>query len=203
MKEQEPLSKAELIVHPVRLRILETMQGRALTSQQIATRLPDVPQATLYRQIKRLAEGGILEVVEERSVNGIVEKVYTVRSGAARFSREEFAQISAEDHARYFAIFLGALSHRMTQYLQQEAYDTTEEGMTYFRAVLHLTDAEARQVRLDLLDYVTQTAARPSESGAERRPRTLGVALIPESRERADAETEEEAESQHQKKDER
>ncbi|HLK60360.1 MAG TPA: helix-turn-helix domain-containing protein [Chthonomonadaceae bacterium] len=193
MPEKEPLSKAELIIHPVRLRVLEVVQGRALTSQQIAGRLPDVPQATLYRQIKRLAEGGILAVVEERSIHGIVEKVYTLREGAAHFSREEFARIPAEEHARFFAIFLGTLSSRMNYYLQQEAYDTTEEGMTYFQAALQLNDAEARQLRLDLLDFVARWDARQMAPSAGRRLRTLGVAFIPESRDLPEATPEEDA----------
>jgi hypothetical protein len=175
--EEESLNKAELIVHPVRLRIIEVTQPGPLTSLQIAAKMPDVPQATLYRQIKRLLDGGILRVAEERLVNGIVERLYAIREGSARFTREEFAAISPQDHARYFAIFLGNLSARMGRYLQQESYDTTEEGMTYFQAALPMTDEEARQMRIDLLELVERSAKQPS---AARRPRTLAVAFIPE-----------------------
>ena len=45
-------SKAEMIVHPIRLRIIEALHGRELTSRQIADSLDDVPQATLYRRRK-------------------------------------------------------------------------------------------------------------------------------------------------------
>src|SRR2546430_2345141 len=85
-KRDMPIPKAELIVHPVRLRILEAAQRQKLTSRQIAEYLPDVPQATLYRQIKLLLDGGLLEVVEERLVHGIVEKVYTLPEGAGHLS---------------------------------------------------------------------------------------------------------------------
>ena len=188
MPDGVSLSKAELIIHPVRLRIIEVVQGRALTSQQISTRLPDVAQATLYRQIKRLVEGQVLAVVEERSVNGIIEKTYTLRENAAHFSREEFAKITAEDHSRYFAVFLGALSSRMTPYLQQQCFDTTEDGMSYFQAMMHLTDEEARLFRLDMLELVAKTGDRSLASPGERRLRTLGVAFIPESRDVRDTE---------------
>src|SRR5262245_1377811 len=120
------LEKAELIIHPVRLRIIGVLQGRALTVKQIGRLLPEVPQATLYRQIKRLGEAGFLRVVEERSVNGIIEKVYAVHAGATQFSREEFAAISPAEHARYFSVFLGVLMGSMGRYLGQEAFDTTE-----------------------------------------------------------------------------
>jgi hypothetical protein len=173
------LAKAELIIHPVRLRIIEALQRQTLTTRQLAARLPDVPQATLYRQIKRLLEGEVLEVASEWLVNGIVERAYALREDAAHLSREEFAAIPPEDHARYFSIFLGTLMARMDRYLQQEAYDATAEGMTYFQVALHLTDEEARQFRIDLLELVGRAGA--SEPGAGRRRRLLGAAFIPDA----------------------
>lgn len=179
MEPTPSLAKAELIVHSVRLRIIEEVQKKPLTSQQLSAALRDVPQASLYRHIKRLADGGILQVVEERLINGIVERVYAMKEGAGHLSREEFAQISPQDHARYFAIFLGNLSGKMNRYLEQPQYDTTTEGMTYFQALLPLTDEEARQVRLDLLNLVERAAQTDTEG--ERRPRLLAVAFVPEA----------------------
>jgi DNA-binding transcriptional ArsR family regulator len=176
--EAVSLAKAELIIHPVRLRIIEALQRQRLTTRQIAARLPDVPQATLYRQIKRLLDGGVLEVAGESLVNGIVERAYALRENTGHLSREEFAAISPEDHARYFSIFLGALMIRMDRYLRQESYDTTAEGMTYFQVAIHLTDAEARQFRLDLLELIGQAGA--ADPGPGRRRRLLGAAFIPD-----------------------
>jgi hypothetical protein len=175
------LSKPELIVHPVRLRIVCAVQGRKLTSRQIGERLPGVPQATLYRQIKTLLDGGMLQVDSEHTVNGIAERVYSVPAGAAHLSRHEFAQISAEDHARYFAIFLGMLSAGMDRYLEQGSIDVVQQGMTYFQASLHLTDKQARQLRLDLLNLAK--AHGVSGAGPGRRRHSLGVVFHPEPEE--------------------
>jgi Helix-turn-helix domain len=42
--------KAELILHPVRLKILQALVGdRVLSTRQLGQLLPDVAQATLYR----------------------------------------------------------------------------------------------------------------------------------------------------------
>jgi hypothetical protein len=180
-EEAVSLAKAELVIHPVRLRIIEAVQRQTLTTRQLAARLPDVPQATLYRQIKRLLEGEVLAVAGERLVNGIVEKAYSLREEAGHLSREEFAAIPPEDHTRYFSFFLGALMTRMDRYLQQETYDTTAEGMTYFQVAMHLTDEEARQFRLDLLEFVGRAGA--AEPGPGRRRRVLGAAFIPDPQE--------------------
>jgi Helix-turn-helix domain len=172
------LAKAELIIHPIRLRIIEALQQQTLTTLQLAARLPDVPQATLYRQIKRLVAGGVLAVAGESLVNGIVERAYTLCEAAGHFSREEFAAIPPEDHARYFSIFLGALMTWMDRYLRQESYDTTAEGMTYFQVAMHLTDEEAQRFRIDLLDLVGRAGS--AGPGPGRRRRLLGAAVIPD-----------------------
>ena len=54
---------ADLLLHPIRLRILVGLLGRPMTAQQLGEVLEDVPQATLYRQLNKLAQAGVLEVV--------------------------------------------------------------------------------------------------------------------------------------------
>jgi DNA-binding transcriptional ArsR family regulator len=63
------VTSADLLLHPVRLRILRAFLGdRALTTTELRTELPDVPPASLYRHVARLADGGVLSVVAERRV---------------------------------------------------------------------------------------------------------------------------------------
>lgn len=172
-------SKAELIIHPVRIRIVHAVLARELTSRQIAEQMPDVPQATLYRQIKLLLDGGLLHQVSERRVNGIVERTYTMPAGSAHLTRSEFATITPEEHARFFAIFCSGLSGALDRYTRQERFDVVRDGMTYFQARPNLTDDEARQLRLDMLALVERYGRRPDAPG--RRRRMVGVALIPEA----------------------
>src|SRR5579864_5927159 len=68
------MTRADLILHPVRLRIiLAFARGRRLTPQQVAALLADVPQATLYRQIERLFQGGVLAIAAEKRVRAAVD----------------------------------------------------------------------------------------------------------------------------------
>lgn len=173
----EPISKAEVVVHPARLRIIHALQGREMTTGQIAQALPDLPLASLYRHLKLMKDHGIVRVSEERQRNGIAESVYALVTGAARFTREEFAAIPPEDHQRFFAIFLGALSSTVTRYFEEPGYDTTRDGMTYFIGHLRLSDEKRRQLRLDLLDLARRYADEQSEDG---RPTQLGVSLTPD-----------------------
>jgi DNA-binding transcriptional ArsR family regulator len=171
------IPKPELVIHPVRLRILGALAARPMTTKQIASVLLDIPQATLYRQIHVLLEGGALRVVGERTVKGIVESTYATIEAAARFDRAEFAAILPEDHMRFFGVFLGAQMSDVQGYFQQESYDTTREGMTYFRVSLQLTDKEARALRIDLLELMKRYRRAP---GKGRRLRNIAVSSIPQ-----------------------
>src|SRR5581483_2682823 len=66
-KREMPTTKAMLITHPVRARILTALMGRPLTTQQIAALLPDIPLPSLYRHVRTLVEGGRRGASERRA----------------------------------------------------------------------------------------------------------------------------------------
>jgi hypothetical protein len=171
------MDKAKLIIHPIRLRMVDALAGRQLTSRQFAAIMPDIPQASLYRHLSSLVAGKVFEVVSERKVRGIVERTYALPPSAAHLTREDFEKMSSEDHRHYFSVFLGELSSRMNRYLDQPGYSPTEDGMTYFTFSTNLTPEEARQFRLDLLEFV-QARSKPVEG---RRRYKLGAAFMPEA----------------------
>ena len=173
------IKKSELVIHPVRMRILSVLASRPMTTKQLAAALPEVPPATLYRQVKTLLGGKAIEVVERRTINGIVEATYATVAGAARFDRAEFAGIPGEDHVRFFGVFLGIQMGDARSYFRRPDYDTTREGMTYFRSSLLLTDKEARDLRLDLLDLMKRYTFGP---GRGRRAHSVAVSSIPGNR---------------------
>ena len=173
-----PLAKADLILHPIRMRILAALAGRQQTAQQLARVLHDVPQATLYRHINLLAQHDILTIVEARQVRGTVEKVYSLDTDAARLGKEDARDVSNDDHLRYFTAFVISLLGDFSRYIeQQENFDFVADCITYNKGVLHLSDAELQQVqeevRAVLLPRLNNT---PSP---ERRARIFALMLLP------------------------
>lgn len=47
------MTKVDLLLHPVRLRVVQALLGQEMTPQQLVDALGDVPQATLYRTSPR------------------------------------------------------------------------------------------------------------------------------------------------------
>lgn len=174
-------AKAELIFHPVRMRILQALlrSGR-MTPGELGGALDDVPPATLYRHIKALTEGGAIEVVEERPVRGVVERLYAVDlGGGASLTSAEAAGISREEHVRYFAVFLAGLLGEFERYLSRPSADPARDGMGYRQFPLHLSDDELKDL-LGAMDALLQRAMA-NEPGPARTPRLLTRILVPSS----------------------
>jgi len=110
--------------------------------QQIATVLPDVPQATLYRHLNILLKGEILTVVRENKVRGTIEKVFALAEHGADLSEEEIARASREDHLNYFFRFLIHLLGDFENYLRREELDMRADGVTYRQYSSYLSDQE-------------------------------------------------------------
>jgi Helix-turn-helix domain len=104
------MPSADLLLHPVRLRIVKAFLGdRALTTGQLAAELDDVPAGSLYRHVALLTSAGVLQVVAERRVRGAVERTYTLRQFAARISPVEAAAMTAEEHAQAFIVYVAGM----------------------------------------------------------------------------------------------
>ena len=88
-------AKENILLHPVRLRIIMAAVNRQVTVQQLASELPDIPQATLYRNIKALAVAGILSVVREQRVRNTLEKTYALAEEGLFLTPEDLKKCPA------------------------------------------------------------------------------------------------------------
>jgi DNA-binding transcriptional ArsR family regulator len=140
-------SAAELLLHPVRLRVLQALAGgRRRSSSELAAELTDVPQASLYRQIKKLADAGVLAVVEERPARGTPQRVYALVDQAGVVAPEDLAAATAEDHLRYFTVFLVTLLDDFARCLHHSDRDLLADGVGYRQVPLELSRQELAEL---------------------------------------------------------
>lgn len=168
---------ADVILHPVRMRILSTLFGRQLTTQQIGLALPEVAQATLYRHLSRLMQAGVVTVTRLRPVRGVLEKVYALAEDRMLVQLDPRG-MRREDWERGFAAFTASLLGQFTAYLGQERADPASDGVSFRTGALHLSDAEQAQLRADLLAATEPFSHYPPSP--ERRRRLLSIVLVPD-----------------------
>lgn len=159
-----------MVLHPIRLRILQAFLGSpTLTARQLAERLPDVPQATLYRHLGTLHDNGVVVVERENRVRGAVERVYRLPEGSASLAGPDLEDSSPEEHLRYFATFLAALQGEFARYLGRPGADPVPDGVGYRSFALNLSDEEFAAFLAEIGEVVGRAAANPPAPGRRRR----------------------------------
>ena len=172
------MSSADLLLHPVRLRIIRTFLGdRALTTADLRRELPDVPPASLYRHVARLVHAGVLSVVSERRVRGALERTYVLRVAAASINLDELDRMTREDHRQAFMAFVAGLLGDFDRYLSREDIDLARDGVSYRMAGLWLDDTELSELARELARVLQPRLANPPRRG--RRRRILGLVTLP------------------------
>lgn len=171
-------ANVEIVIHPVRLRILLALQAGPQTTQELADQLADVPKSSLYRHLKLLLESAFITVAETRLVQGIQEKVYQLNR-PARLSAKDVAHLSADDHLRYFTTYLMVLLRGFDAYLSTSPEPDFVEDRTGYSEVSFWAD----KTEVDAFSTAINEAIVPllqNKRGGERRRRKLAIITYPE-----------------------
>ena len=172
------MSSADLLLHPIRLRIIQTFLGdRRLTTGQLRLEIADVAPATLYRQVATLAQAGVLTVVDERRVRGTVERTYALSIADAELSDDELSRMTPDDHRRAFVAFLAGVLADVDRYVDAGDVDLQRDGAGYRTVGLWLTIDELTAMVTEIAAAVQARAGNGPGGGRTRR--NLSTVLIP------------------------
>lgn len=170
--------KEDLLLHPVRLRIILAVYGREVTPQQVAEELPDIPQATLYRNINTLAAAGILVVVRERRVRNTLEKSYALPDRSLMVTPEDLKDAQPEDHVRLVTQYLGLILGYFVRYIQKGDVDLARDNVLFQTFPVYLSNVEmpelGQALKAALMPYVR------NEPSPGRRRFILGLISLPD-----------------------
>jgi DNA-binding transcriptional ArsR family regulator len=168
----------DLLLHPVRLRIVHTMSGgQTRTTSDLCARLPDVPKTTVYRHVGLLAEAGLLEVAGEQRVHGAVERRYRLNRARAMISPDAAASMSLEDHRHGFAAAMAALLADFNAYLDREHADPTADSVSYRQIPVWLNQDELAELISEIRSAIE--TRMNNEPTPDRSPHLLSPILFP------------------------
>jgi len=138
----------KLLLNQVRHRILQCVLHRgSVTAREIQAELKDIPQASLYRQIKTLSDSGMIKVCEERQVRGTLEHRYELApeliiSGESEQTKLniQFALLSiAQEFCDYYSRPKADPCGDMVNFLTTPLVASDEEFEQYIRGINELT----------------------------------------------------------------
>ena len=183
------MASADLLLHPVRLRIIKAFLGdRALTTTQLAAELDDVPAGSLYRHVALLTRAGLLHVVAEHRIRGAVERTYALRLAAARVQPGEAAAMTRGALQGLHGLRRRAAS-RLRPLPRRRHTRPRPRPRHYTVTGLYLTDAELTGFLRDFAAIVQPLLANAPGKG--RRRRMLYSIFLPEPDSRSAARTHE------------
>ncbi|MBK7918238.1 MAG: helix-turn-helix domain-containing protein [Chloroflexi bacterium] len=167
------MKKADLILHPVRFRLLQAMAGETLTTQELADDLPDVPKSSIYRHLKLLLEGEIIAVAEARLVNGIQEKTYQLAQ-SLHLNADDVANLTAVEHMQYFTTYVMNVMRGFADYLEtteadKGSLDLLADRVGYSELLFYASLAEMDTLHADLNAAFVKLATNKPGNGRVKR----------------------------------
>lgn len=167
---------AEVVLHPVRLRIVQQLGGRRLTTGQLRAALTDVTQATLYRHVAALIDAEIVTVVDERRVRGTIERTLALGDRMAHVGQDDLAAMSDAELRNAFVTFLGALGESFDTFIQDDDR-TLRNYLGFGTTPLYVTTEDLAEIQSKLADIL---APYRTDAGDERMRINLTTAVIPD-----------------------
>jgi hypothetical protein len=167
---------ADLLLHPVRWRILQRVTGREVTTTDLRRDLPDIPPATLYRHVAALIDAGYLLVVREKRVRGTTERTLAVNDAAGRIDDTEARAMTVEQHQQAFLMLLTRLAEQFDQVVGRGELYSRMSQFNYSQLAVYVDDDDAAAISEGLLALL-----QPYLSQAPGKSRvTLSFISLPE-----------------------
>lgn len=166
----------DTVRHPVRLRIIQQLSGRRLTTAQLREALPEVTQATLYRHVAALVEARVLQVVDERRVRGAVERTLALGDRLAHVDQAGLRRLSDAQLRSAFLAFLADLAGGFDTFLDSDT-PALRDYLGFGAGVLYVDAADLAVIQAGFDSLV---APFRQDRGDGRRRVTLATALIPD-----------------------
>ena len=157
---------AEVVMNPVRQRIFQYfLLHETGTVKELKKALPNVPNASLYRHIKILADHSILMVVSENRIRGTVESVYQINKDA----------LATEDESgNAVQMSLLGICASFAKYFASGSADPKKDLLLLTNCTLLLTDEEF----LKFLSEINEVALKYMKVEATESSKTREITLI-------------------------
>lgn len=169
--------ETDLILHPLRFRLLQSLLGKQLTTRQIAEDMPGIPVSSIYRHLKTLLDAGLVQVVETNRIKGTEEKIYTVGE-LPTVAEEDLSGNGGKDRQRYFAAYMSYLLKRFSDFIATDGLQKMEiERAGFTETLFYATPNE-----LDELAVKLNSALQPlllQEKTSQRQRQLFSVITFP------------------------
>jgi hypothetical protein len=139
---------SDLLLHPIRWRIVQRVLGREVTTTDLKRDLPDVPSTSLYRHVAVLIDAGFLTVVRERKVRGTTERTLSLdQTKVGRIDEREARAMTPEQHRQAFLMMLTRLAADFDRAVERGDLETRLPQLGYSQLALYVAPEDLDAIR--------------------------------------------------------
>ena len=145
---ESPTPVVDVLLHPVRWRIVQRVLGRELTTTELKRDLPDIPTTTLYRHVAALIDAGYLTVVRERKVRGTTERTLTLdQTTVGRIDEREARAMTPAQHRQAFLLLLTRLAADFDRFVDRGDLYQRVAQLGYSQLALYVDAVDLDTIR--------------------------------------------------------
>lgn len=136
-------SVIKYLTNPVTSKILlEIELHKEITAKQLNKKYSDIPQATLYRYLKRMCNDEVIKVIYENKVRGTYEKVYSLAPGYTNNLTDVLDGDYGAPYLKFFMQFAKGLIKEFQDYAAKDSEKKNGDGSGFFINPIYATDEE-------------------------------------------------------------
>lgn len=168
----------DCLTSPVKSRLLFEIERRErATAKELASTFDDIPQATLYRNLKQMQQSGVLKVVDETPIRGTIEKTYAVTTDITADLKQMLEENSGDRYMQAFTRYMLGFARQFDRYCASPDIDIKADMSGFSLLHARLTDEELTEVVQAISEVLKPLEHNEPTSG--RRMRTIGVIVSP------------------------
>lgn len=168
----------ECITNPVKCKLLLEIHAQGqTTAKHLSDALEDIPQATLYRNLKKMLNDGILKVVEETQVRGTLEKTYALACNLTEDFETILNNNSGTLYMQAFMQYFLGFAKQFRAYCQTPDINIKEDMSGFSLSHLYLSDDELTELIKAISALIGAAEKNTPKEG--RKLRTIGVVVSP------------------------
>ena len=143
--------------------ILEINKQQQATAKQLAEICSGIPQATLYRHLKRMLSDGILKVVSENRIRGTVEKVYAIGIDPGDDIEKMLRENDGEMYFQIITQQLLGILQEFQEYSTRAAIDILHDGSGILVTPVYATTEELTQAIIKINEVMASLYQNPAD----------------------------------------
>ena len=166
------------LTNPTRARLFfEIHTAGQLTAKNLLEKCPDISQPTLYRHLKAMLDDGVLKIVGEKQIRGLVEKSYAINLDIGTDIERIITENDGKGYLQLFNQYIMGIMSEFAAYSDSEDIDIINDASAFTIAPIYATQDEVYEALTKVGEIIQSLAANKQAPGRELR--NLCIILTP------------------------